>query len=245
MSLPKILLIEDDRSMASALAYALHHTYEVDGANNGRLALYKIDTERYDIIVLNPNLPDIRGIIICQQLRARGLRTPILILSDDDKIMTKINLLDAGANDYLTKPFSLGELTARLRVLGRKAQEQQAITPLLQPLSAHGIVLDRQTYSVSRDGVSILLRRKEFDILAYLLEHNGQVVSREELSRYLWPTSDSPWTNTVTVHIKSLRDKVDRPFPQALIQTVHGRGYKLEALEAAQVAALSVLSTID
>jgi two-component system OmpR family response regulator len=229
VSLPKILLIEDDRSIASALAYALKSTYDVDGAGAGSLALYKLDTERYDLIVLNPELPDIPGIRICQQLRARGLRTPILILSDDTKTRTKISLLDAGANDYLTKPFSLGEFTARLRVLLRGARQQPVTLPYIKSLTAHGVVLDRESYQVSRDGITIGLRRKEFDILEYLLERAGQVVTREALSRHLWPDDEHRWTNTVTVHIKALRDKIDRPFTHSLIQTVHGRGYKLEA----------------
>jgi DNA-binding response OmpR family regulator len=232
VSLPKILLIEADRSIASALAYALKSTYDVDNAATGELALYKTEILLYDIIVLDPNLPDIPGMVICQQLRNRGLRTPILILSGDNKALSKIRLLDAGANDYLTKPFSLGEFNARLRVLVRGAQQQHT-RPMLKALAAHGIVLDRQSYGVSRDGVNIPLRRKEFDILEYLLEHAGQVVSREALSGHLWPNSDSRWTNTVTVHIKSLRDRIDRPFNQTLIQTVHGRGYKLEALAPA------------
>ena len=228
MSLPKILLVEDDRSIASALAYALKSTYDVDGAATGRLAIYKIDMQHYDIIVLDLNLPDVSGIIICQQLRDRGLRTPILILSGDDKTLTKISLLDAGANDYLTKPFSLGEFKARLRVLVRGAAEQ-SIPMRAQSLTAFGIILNRHNYSVSREGTNIQLRRKEFDILEYLLTHSGQVVSREALSRHLWQDSQDQWTNTVTVHIKALRDKIDRPFEQALIQTVYGRGYKLEA----------------
>lgn len=231
MSLPKILLIEDDRSIANALVYALNSTYELDCTTSGKLAIYKTDRQRYDIIVLDLNLPDVPGIIICQQLRDRGLRTPILILSGNNKALTKISLLDAGANDYLTKPFSLGEFKARLRVLTRSAA-QQLTTREPQSLTKYGIVLDRRSYSVSRDGIIIALRRKEFDILEYLLEHAGRVVSREALSRHLWPDSDNSWTNTVTVHIKSLRDKVDRPFQAALIQTIHGRGYKLEAPNA-------------
>jgi two-component system OmpR family response regulator len=230
VSLPKILLIEDDRSIANALAHALKSTYDVDGASDGRVALHKIYSEHFDLIVLDPDLPDIPGIVICQQLRARGLWTPILILSGDNKTLTKISLLDAGANDYLAKPFSLGEFNARLRVLLRGAKQQQQLTiPMPRALNAHGLVMDRQSYGVSRDGITIALRRKEFDILEYLLQHVGHVVTREALSRYLWPDSDSRWTNTVTVHIKSLRDKIDRPFDQSLIQTVHGRGYKLEA----------------
>lgn len=231
-SLPKILLVEDDRNIANALAHALRSTYDVDSATSGKLAIYKTDMQHYDIIVLDLSLPDMPGIVICQQLRDRGLRTPILILSRDDKTLTKINLLDAGANDYLTKPFSLGEFNARLRVLVRGAAEQ-VTPPLPKSLMMYGVSLDRQSYSVTRDGINIALRRKEFDILEYLLEHAGKVVSRDALSRHLWSDSDNHWTNTVTVHIKSLRDKIDRPFSQALIQTVHGRGYKFEALTPA------------
>jgi DNA-binding response OmpR family regulator len=228
MLLPKILLIEDDRSIASALAFALKNTYDVDVAATGRLAIYKTDMQHHDIIVLDLNLPDVSGMIICQQLRGRGLRTPILILSGDDRILTKINLLDAGANDYLTKPFSLGEFKARLRVLVRGAAHQ-ITQPSPKSLAVYGVTLDRQRYEVSRDGINVHLRRKEFDILEFLLEHAGQVVTRDALSHHLWQDRDDHWTNTVTVHIKSLRDKIDRPFGQHLIHTIHGLGYKLEA----------------
>lgn len=228
VSLPKILLIEDDRSIAGALAYALKSTYDVDVAASGTLALYKIDIDNYDIIILDLNLPDVPGLTICQEIRNRGHRTPILILSGEVKPLTKISLLDAGANDYLTKPFSLGEFKARLRVLLRSVA-QQAELNLPKVLTVLGVTINRQTYTVSREGVTIILRRKEFDLLEYLLEHAGQVLSREAIARHVWHDSDERWTNTVTVHIKSLRDKIDRPFDQSLIQTIHGRGYKFEA----------------
>jgi DNA-binding response OmpR family regulator len=227
MSLSKILLIEDDRSIASALAYALKKTYQIDYAASGKTAMTKIVNGVYDLIVLDLNLPDIPGFFICQQVRDRDLMTPILVLSGEDKTLTKITLLDGGANDYLTKPFSLGEFTARLRVLLRshqKALKQQS--PLPKLLTKHGICLDRRNFSVSRDGVTIQLRRKEFDILQYLMEHADQVVSREALSHYLWADNASHWTNTITVHVKALRDKIDRPFADSLIHTIHGRGYK-------------------
>ena len=117
--LTKILLVEDDRSIAGALAQALRSTHDVDVAGTGKLALYKADIEDYDAIVLDLNLPDFSGTIVCQQLRERGCQAPILILSGESRVLTKINLLDAGANDYLTKPFSLGEFKARLRALTR------------------------------------------------------------------------------------------------------------------------------
>lgn len=231
MILPKVLLIEDDRSIAGALALALKTSYDVDVAGSGKLALEKTSALSYEVIVLDLSLPDASGITICQRLRDRGLRTPILILSGDSAVLTKINLLDAGANDYLTKPFSLGELKARLRVLLRTAARDSALNE--KPvLGIYGITLDRQSFLVTRDNTEIHLRRKEFDILEYLLEHAGQVVSRDSLSRYIWQDREERWTNTVTVHIKSLRDKLYRPFKYNLIHTVHGRGYKLDAANA-------------
>ena len=224
--LPTILLVEDDRSIANALAHALQSCYDIDIAATGRLALYKTDTQAYSVIVLDLNLPDMSGIIICQQLRDRGVSAPILVLTGDANVLTKINLLDAGANDYLTKPFSLGEFKARLRALTRSSHH--TIRPAEQ-LVVGSVILDRQTSEVSRDGISITLRRKEFALLECLMEHAGSVVSRDVLVRSAWHGSDDLWTNTVDVHIKYLRDKLDRPFSWPLIQTVHGMGYRFEA----------------
>jgi DNA-binding response OmpR family regulator len=230
--LPKVLLVEDDRSIAGALAHALQNTYDLDMVSSGKLALYKTSQQNYDAIVLDLNLPDLSGIFICQELRNRGLTAPILVLSGENRTLTKINLLDAGANDYLTKPFSLGELKARLRALLRNGQPLRL--PVAELLIASGIVLNRQTYEVSRDGMPIVLRRKEFDLLECLLENSGNVVTRDTLTRLVWQGADSLWTNTLDVHIKHLRDKLDRPSAQSLIRTVHGRGYKLETLQQQQ-----------
>jgi two-component system OmpR family response regulator len=226
--LAKVLLVEDDRSMAGALAHALQSSYDLEITNNGKLALYKADTQHFDLIILDLNLPDMSGMVVCQHLRNRGLTAPILILSGENQTLTKINLLDAGANDYLTKPFSLGELKARLRALVRI---KQGVQQSWGALSASGINLNRQTYEVSRDGVAIQLRRKEFALLECLLENAGNVVTRDMLTRVVWQNSDDLWANTVAVHIKYLRDKVDRPFETPLIKTVHGRGYRLEATQ--------------
>jgi two-component system OmpR family response regulator len=225
-SLPRILLVEDDRNIAGALAQALRNIYEIDIAPGGKQALYKSDTGDYKLVILDLNLPDMPGSIICQQLRERGFTSPILILSGESHVLTKINLLDMGANDYLTKPFSLGELKARLR-----AQLRTPAMPLpaARELSAGGITLDRLTYCVKRGGTEIRLRRKEFNLLECLMEHAGSVVTRQALMRHVWPGSDEFWTNTVDVHVKHLRDKIDRPFGQNLIRTVHGVGYKIEA----------------
>jgi two-component system OmpR family response regulator len=224
--LPKVLLVEDDSSIAGALAQALHSEYDIDVAATGKLALYKTDTEDYQIIVLDLHLPDISGINICQQLRERGVNAPILILSGESRVMTKINLLDAGANDYLTKPVSLGELKARLRAIYRYSPRTESPNRLL---TVNGLVLDRHLFTVSLHGTLINLRRKEFVLLECLMENAGAVVTREALTRYVWQGNGALWTNTVDVHIKHLRDKIDRPFGGKLIRTVHGLGYKIEA----------------
>jgi two-component system, OmpR family, response regulator len=228
MKLSKVLLVEDDRSIAGALAHALHDSYDIDVASSGKLALYKTDTEKYDAIVLDLNLPDISGIFICQQLRERGVSAPILILSGETRVLTKINLLDSGANDYLTKPFSLGELKARLRVLVRTTNQPAHKT---SKITVGELVMNRNIFTVYRGENEIVLRRKEFAILECLMENAGTVVTREMLLRTVWHGSDELWTNTVDVHIKHLRDKIDRPFAGRMIRTVHGLGYKLEAFQ--------------
>ena len=221
---PKLLLVDDDRDIARALALALRNDYLVDIAGNGMQALAKVDMEEYGVILLDLNLPDISGLMVCQQLQDRGIGTPILVLSAESQVLTKINLLDAGATDYLTKPFSLGELKARLRVLARHSSDTR---PSARLLEISGLVLDRQAHTVVRDGISINLRRKEFSLLECLMEHAGNVVPRQTLIRHAWRGAEDPWTNTIDVHIKYLRDKLDRPFDRPLIRTVHGLGYRL------------------
>jgi two-component system OmpR family response regulator len=224
--LPKLLVVDDDSSLAKALQLALHDSYDMDVALNGIQALFKTDNQHYGAIILDLNLPDMAGLVVCQELRSRGVSAPILVLSGEARVLTKINLLDAGANDYLTKPFSLGELKARLRVLLRSLPDHR---PLPRKMRAGGLLLDRQMHTVTREGVSISLRRKEFSLLECLMEHAGNVVTRAALVKHAWNGAEDPWTNTIDVHIKYLRDKLDRPFERPLIQTVHGLGYRLTA----------------
>ena len=223
--LPTILIVEDNPNIATIVAQALSNDYVVEIASTGKAAIYMNDVSDYQIIILDLGLPDISGLSVCQQLRERGSTTPILVLSGDSRAVTKIGLLDAGANDFLTKPFSLGELKARMRVLLRTNQ-QSAIAP--KHLTVADVLLDRKRRTVSRGGVEINLRRKEFALLECLMEHAGTVVTRDLLTNRVWEDSSLVYTNTVDVHIKHLRDKIDRPFSQPLIRTVHGMGYRLE-----------------
>lgn len=222
----RLLLIEDSREIASALSQVLAVNYTVTRAETGLSGLKHAQNKTYDMIILDLNLPDIPGLQVCERLRSGGCITPILVLTGEGGVMNKIRLLDAGADDYLTKPFSLGELKARLRVLQRRDQQ----LPLAQPrLSIGGLTLDKNKQQVEREGQIIQLRRKEFALLECLMRHADTVVTRSALGNYAWQGADTPWTNTIDVHIKHLRDKVDRPFERPLIHTVHGLGYKFEA----------------
>ena len=223
-TIPKLLLVEDDHTITDGLTMALTPYYDIDIAVNGRRAIHKTNSKSYDLVVLDLNLPDLPGLIICKQLRDRGIKAPFLILSAEHRVLTKIKLLDAGANDYLSKPFSLGEFKARLRALLRSVPE-----PSWPPitLKAYGITLDHRRFKVKRAGQEIKLRPKEFAILEYLMQHPEVVISREELRRAIWQTNEEAWANSLDVHINRLRHKLDKPFGVSLIKTVHGRGYLL------------------
>lgn len=220
----RLLLIEDDPHIATALKHALKATHELDVATSGKVGIYKTDSQYYNAIILDLNLPDIHGLAVCQQLRERGVSVPVLILSGETHVLTKINLLDAGANDYLTKPFSLGELKARLRNLTRSNDLPSRASSIVEVGDLRINTLSRE---VQRAGRVIALRPKEFSLLECLMRHHGAVVSRQALLRYAWNGDNDAWTNTVDVHIKHLRDKVDRPFASTMIKTVHGSGYRL------------------
>lgn len=222
--LSRILIIDDDNAINTALSIALRDGYKTDRALNGKDGLELAGSNNYSAVILDLNLPDFDGLAICQELRDRGCKAPIFIISGEDQVLTKIKLFDAGANDYLTKPFSLGELKARLRAMIRTSQHQ---LPKKRRLSASGLILNRETRSVQREGMVIKLRKKEFEILECLMENAGTIVSRSSITRYAWNGGDDPWTNTVDVHIKYLRDKIDKPFAEQLIETVHGMGYRL------------------
>jgi two-component system OmpR family response regulator len=220
----KLLIVEDDESIVLALYRALAPQYMIDTAGTMRGALQKTAATAYDAIVLDLHLPDGGGLKVCEQVRSNGVDTPILVVSGDAITDQKVTLLDSGANDYMTKPFDIEELQARLRVLLRNPKESGH-----HPRLAVGdLVLDRVKHHVQRDNKPITLRRKEFDLLECLMQNSGMAVTRATLSSCAWPDGDGLSTNTVDVHIKRLRDKVDRPFVTPLIKTVHGLGYKID-----------------
>lgn len=221
----RILIIEDESGIALALYKSLSQSdYRVDTAKTGSSGLRKVATRKFDLIILDLGLPDMSGLTICRQLRADGYKAPIIVLTAESSIKSKVSLFDAGANDYLTKPFSLEELQARIRVSLRQEPKQLPE----QQLTVGELTLSPGSRTIERAGLSIPLRRKEYAIMEYLMQHAGSVVSRSSLMNYAWDAGEDRWTNTIDVHIKHLRDKVDRPFDRPLIKTVHGLGYKLD-----------------
>ncbi len=221
----KVLTIEDDDLIVKVLQRALAPTYRVEVAETGSQGMHQAEVNDYDAILLDLNLPDMHGLEVCQYLREHKVATPILVLSGQSSVDDKVRLLDAGADDYLTKPFSLEELKARLRTLLRRGLEGSQSSSL----RVGDLVLNTAARWVKRANQTIQLRRKEFELLEYLMHHAGTVVTRESIIDHVWDASDVMWTNAVDVHIKHLRDKIDRPFGQPMIMTVYGVGYKLEA----------------
>ena len=220
-----IRVLEDEPGIALALYKALRQaSYQVDTAKSGTSGLRKAAAKKFDVVLLDLGLPDMSGLTICKKQRDEGLKAPIIILTAESSVRTKVSLFDAGANDYITKPFSVEELQARIRACLRQGPKD----PIQPKLTVGELTLNSGTRTVERGGLSIPLRRKEFAILEYMMQHPGTAVSRASLMHYAWDSNEEGWTNTIDVHIKHLRDKVDRPFPTSLIKTVHGVGYKLE-----------------
>ena len=223
---PKAILIEDNRAVTETLSAALKQRYNLLTCELGSEGLSLIKSERPDLIILDLNLPDISGLQICRETRRIGVKAPILVLSGDGSLATKLELFSAGADDYMVKPFSLGELEARLKAMSRRLNIYRQM--LGNPRTT-SLVLDRTNESVIREGGhAIDLRHKEYAILDLLIKNPGITISRQRLVTHVWKGRKKPWSNSVDVHIKTLRDKMDKPFEKQLIRTIHGVGYRLE-----------------
>ncbi|MGI9027233.1 MAG: response regulator transcription factor [Candidatus Saccharimonadales bacterium] len=220
----RILVIEDNKLIAQAIKHELKAYYSIDIVFTGSDGLAYAQVTSYDIILLDLHLPDIDGQEVCRTLRKRRIKAPIIVISGKDQIQDKINLLDIGADDYLTKPFNVHELRARINVALRRATN----TSLDGMLKVGDLELNPATRIVVRCGKLISLRRKEFDLLELLMRYPGQTMTRITILDHIWDRNENSWANVVDVHINHLRDKIDRPFGSNLIKTVHGLGYKLE-----------------
>lgn len=219
----RILIIEDDPGIAQTLDDLLSPIYQIDLVDNGTDGLAKARVTEYDMILLDLGLPDMSGKEVCRKLREDGVVSPILILTARDAITDKVTALDSGADDYVLKPFSLNELTARMRAIMRRSPVGMTSNQLIWK----DINLDTVTRTVTRQGKRIPLRRKEFDLLEYLLRHQGRVLTRAMIIDHLWDDNGNPFSNIVDVHIKYLRDRLEKPFDSPVIKTVHGLGYTI------------------
>ncbi|MDP2598212.1 MAG: response regulator transcription factor [Candidatus Liptonbacteria bacterium] len=219
----RILLIEDEKQIIDFLKPALEaELFAVDTAEDGERGSYFARTNDYDLVILDNILPKKIGLDVCREIRGHGKTMPILILSVKSEVVTKIELLNAGADDYLSKPFSFKELIARIHALLRR---QKHIDPEI--LTMDDLSVDTQKYSVMRGTKEIYLTRKEFMLLEYLMRNKGSVLSRGMIMEHVWDMSVDPFSNTIESHILSLRHKLDLPRAKKLIQTVPGRGYKI------------------
>jgi len=221
----RILIVEDEHKIANALKKGLEQeAYAVDVAYNGEYGYDLAATEDYDIIILDLMLPKMNGMEICRALREDENHVPILILTARGQLDDKVQGLNAGADDYMVKPFAFAELLARIRALARRPNNNTGMI-----LRVGDLELDPVTFKVTRDGAEIALTKKEFALLEWLMRHAGQVLSKEQLIQHVWDYDADILPNTVEVYIGYLRDKIDRPFgdkPQ-LIETVRGFGYRL------------------
>jgi DNA-binding response OmpR family regulator len=221
------LIVEDEPKLAAAVKQGLEgEQHSVTVAPTGEDGFFLAQTQPFDVLIFDIMLPGRDGLEIIGSLRKLGHRTPILLLTSKDAIEERVQGLDAGADDYLGKPFAFSELQARVRALGRRNSPETSSL-----LKVEDLELDSVRHVASRDGKHLDLTAREFELLEYLMQHVGQVVSREMLARDVWReiTRHTPIDNLIDVHIARLRRKVDDPWPQKLLQTVRGVGFVLRS----------------
>ena len=215
--------MEDDARVAAFIARGLREqAYAVDVSSDGEQALYQASVNDYDLVILDLMLPVKDGYEVCRELRAAGFRAPILMLTARDAVDDRVEGLDSGADDYLTKPFDFKELLARLRALRRRSAE-------LRPAVARvaDLTLNTASHGVERGGRAISLTAKEYALLEFLVLNAGRVVGREAIAQHVWDESFDPFSNVIDVYVKRLRAKLDTGYSRRLIHTRRGEGYIL------------------
>jgi heavy metal response regulator len=218
------LLIEDDDTIAEFVARGLREAgFAVDRMADGAAGLEAATDQAYDVAVIDVMLPKRDGLSVIEELRRRGIMTPVLILSARRSVDDRVRGLQAGGDDYLTKPFAFSELLARVQALVRRASR----TPEPTTLTLEDLVLDLLSRRVSRAGAAIELRPREFALLEYLMRNAGKVVSKTMILSHVWEYNFDPQTNIVDVLVSRLREKIDRRFEKKLLHTVRGVGYVL------------------
>lgn len=220
----RILVVEDEHKIANSIKKGLEQeAYAVDVSFDGQEGFDLLSTEEYDVAIVDRMLPEMDGLTICKKLREQAIHTPILLLTAKGQVSDRVEGLNAGADDYLVKPFAFTELLARIKALSRRPK--QTIGTILQVAD---LEINTLTYEVKRQGKSIPLSSKEYALLEYLMRHPNQIISKERIIGHVWNYDADVLPNSVEVYITHLRNKIDKPFPaQQLIHTVRGFGYKI------------------
>jgi DNA-binding response OmpR family regulator len=223
----RILLVEDDSRIARFVSQALREqAYAVDATADGEDALFKASVNDYDAVILDVSIPGRDGFEVCRELRATGSSVPVIMLTARDAVPDRIAGLDSGADDYLTKPFEVAELLARLRALLRRGH---VVRPAF--VIAADLRIDTRAHAVTRAGRRIELTAKEYALLEYLARERGRVLTRGEIAEHVWDENFDPLSNLIDVNINRLRRKIDDGFASPLIHTRRGEGYMLAAPE--------------
>jgi DNA-binding response OmpR family regulator len=221
----RILVVEDETALAASLAKGLRQAaHAVDLAPTLAEARSRLSMERYDAVLLDLGLPDGSGLALAREIRGRGDRVPILVLTARDSVGDRVAGLDAGADDYVVKPFALEEVLARLRALERRAPEFRPSV-----IAVADLLVDPSARSATRAGAAIPLTTTEYALLEFLARHAGSVLGRAEISAHVWDENYDPFSNVIDVYVARLRKKVDRPGLVPLLHTVRGAGYTLDA----------------
>jgi two-component system copper resistance phosphate regulon response regulator CusR len=221
----RILIVEDEPAAAALLAKGLReHAYAVDVAGDGHSAIERASVNDYDVILLDVLLPGMNGLEVCRRLRADGLTTPVLMLTARGGVDERVEGLDAGADDYLPKPFHLPELLARVRALLRRGPALGAAT-----ITVGDLEVDTRARTVTRAGREVPLTAKEFALLEYLARRQGEVVGRADIAEHVWDDSFDPMSNLIEVYVQRLRRKIDAGHLVKLLRTHRGAGYALTA----------------
>ena len=221
----KILIIDDNQRLASRAKDRLQKWYTVELALSGEEGLEKLTGSPFDLVLLDLGLPGIKGDVVCRHIKDFWPETAILVVTGEGSLVSKVTLLDIGADDYITKPYETAELHARIRTLLRRRQN----STYREKLTVGTLVVDPESHVVTREGKIIDLRRKEYNILEYLCLNPGRILTRDMIVHQAWPPHAEQSTNSIDVHMKQIRDKVDKPFKTKLIKTVYGLGYMIEA----------------
>jgi DNA-binding response OmpR family regulator len=219
----RVLVVEDSRRLAGIVKRGLlEEGYAVDNAYDGEEAEFMAESAPFDLVILDIMLPKKDGLAVCRDLRAKGVNTPILVLTAKDSVEDKVTGLDAGADDYLVKPFAFSELLARVRALLRRE-----VLPKTQKLQIGELILHPLSREVWRDGTRLELTAKEYAILEYFMRRPNAVVTRTMLAESVWDYEFDGLSNVIDVYVRRIRQKIDRGGQSSLIQTVRGAGYRL------------------